>query len=149
LYGYIPIYSVNDYQKIVTIYHIAPKNFLDPLSQLMDAYLDENYIRRLTASDTIIATSQYTKETLIKFFRIREEKIKVIYIGAALQPLPHKISKPSIKPPYVLYVGSFEERKNVPSVVKAFYKFKKAYTDYIHLHCKNIYILTQLFGQCV
>ena len=78
-------------------------------------------------ADLIIAISQQTKEDIINFFGIDEQKIRIVYQGCdrqfytqagdeeknkvkALYQLPDN---------YVLYVGTIEQRKNLLTLVKA------------------------------
>lgn len=78
-------------------------------------------------ADAIIAISECTKRDIISYFRIPEEKIKVIYQGCHVSftkiALPAKKQevreKYNLPQRYILSVGSIEERKNVLLVVKA------------------------------
>lgn len=75
----------------------------------------------------LIAVSNYTKTDLMKTWRIREEKITVInpIIAADFKPQSEEIKKQirqkyNLKNPYILFLGSLEPRKNIPSLVEAF-----------------------------
>jgi glycosyltransferase involved in cell wall biosynthesis len=74
----------------------------------------------------VIATSQHTKKDLIKYMRIPESKITVIYDG-----IDHNIFKlydvnlRILDRPYILYVGSERPRKNLGSLFEAFAVLKK------------------------
>jgi len=78
----------------------------------------------LEKCERIISVSQATKNDIIKFFKIPEEKIKVIYPGfnniCSLSPKTIEISGK-----YFLYVGVIKERKNLLNAVRAFCEFKK------------------------
>ncbi len=86
--------------------------------------LDVRYIKR---ASHIIAISQSTKSDLTKYLRIPETRISVIYNG-----VDHNIFKPSgryqMKPyhvmlshkPYILYIGSERQRKNLGRLFEAF-----------------------------
>jgi glycosyltransferase involved in cell wall biosynthesis len=82
----------------------------------------------------IIADSQNTKNDCIKYLGIPEEKIKVIYLApdSIYQPINNKqeireqvCKKYNIEFPFILYTGTLEKRKNIPILIKAFYKLKK------------------------
>ena len=64
-------------------------------------------------ADHIICISKKTKEDLIKFYNISENKISVIYLGSdhALSS-PNKYESLNKDKPYILYVGSREKYKN-------------------------------------
>jgi len=75
----------------------------------------------------IIAVSQQTKDDLVKFFGIPQEKIEVVYQGC--HPIfwenvdefrkAEIIMKYLIPDKYILYVGTIEERKNLLNILKA------------------------------
>ncbi|GHU55672.1 glycosyl transferase family 1 [Bacteroidia bacterium] len=79
-------------------------------------------------ANRIIAVSQQTKEDIISFFRIPADKIKVIYQGcdsAFYQPASEEQKqqvqkKYALTTPYLIYIGSIEERKNLLTLVKAY-----------------------------
>ena len=78
-------------------------------------------------ADKIIAISQQTKQDIIDFFYIPEEKIEVVYQGCnaifhhpisddTKQAVQKKYNLPNN---YLLSVGSIEERKNLLTILKA------------------------------
>lgn len=81
-------------------------------------------LRRATK---IIAISHVTKEDIIKYYRISQEKIAVIYVG--FQDLSSYRNKaPAIDEtmkPYFFFTGRVKPRKNIHGVVSAFIAFKK------------------------
>jgi glycosyltransferase involved in cell wall biosynthesis len=86
--------------------------------------------RTLKNVDMIITVSKSTKKDVIKCLKFPEEKIKVIYNGVDERFKPLKnyndvLHKYNINPPYILYIGTLEPRKNIPALIKAFYKLKK------------------------
>jgi len=87
--------------------------------------LDIRYIKR---ASHIIAVSQHTKNDLIKYLKIPDNRISVIYNG-----VDHSIFKPyNIKlldKPYILYVGSERPRKNLGRLFEAFAKLKKEFPE--------------------
>lgn len=77
-------------------------------------------------SDKIIAVSKQTKQDVIEFFGIPEEKIDVVYQGCS-NAFHHKVSgkkkrevqeKYNLPEDYILSVGSIEERKNLLTILK-------------------------------
>ena len=78
-------------------------------------------------SDLIIAISKQTREDIIRFFGVREDKIRLVYQGCnpqfyntcsqeQKQAVAQKYALPS---KYILYVGTIEERKNLNTIVRA------------------------------
>ena len=75
----------------------------------------------------IIAVSRYVKDDIVKCFRVRPEKITVIYEGAANRNFQFPISnfqlilnKYKINKPYLLYIGNAYPHKNLERLMKAF-----------------------------
>lgn len=99
-----------------------------------------NYIRKskyaCERADSIIALSEQTKSDLMEFLKVPEAKIKTIY--QAVHPRFYKKERmvtqvPLQKTPsrpYFLFVGAFEERKNILRLIKAFAKVKSQLLDH-------------------
>ena len=89
-------------------------------------------------ADAIIAVSQSTKSEIIKYLKIPEEKIHVIYEGCsqAFQPLPESEKKEKVKEKYnvkgdfILCVGTLEPRKNLKGLIQA-YDRSRAKEDFL------------------
>ncbi|GHU78718.1 glycosyl transferase family 1 [Bacteroidia bacterium] len=83
--------------------------------------------RACRQADTIIAISECTKRDIISFFRIPEEKIKVVYQNCNpvfKQRVPDDkrkqiVEKHQLPEQFILYIGSIESRKNLLLTVKA------------------------------
>ncbi|MGX9985711.1 glycosyltransferase family 4 protein [Soonwooa purpurea] len=79
------------------------------------------------SADKIIAISEQTKRDIVKFLKVPEAKIEVIYQGCheafktekTLEELNAVKTKYNLPERFVLNVGTVEERKNLFSVVKA------------------------------
>lgn len=75
----------------------------------------------------IIAPSEWTKRETIAHLGIKPEKIRVIFEAAreGMTPLPltacqSVLDRHQIKPPYLLYVGTIEPRKNLLTLIRAY-----------------------------
>lgn len=75
----------------------------------------------------IIAVSNHTKIDLLRLMNVKQEKVAVIYEGAAAQFVPEPepgdgdvLAGYGIRQPYVLYVGTLEPRKNLNTLVMSF-----------------------------
>ena len=88
-------------------------------------------------ADQIIAVSNSTKQDLIDFYKIPEEKIKVIYSGIE-QNLKKDISdekilkvkkKYRLPDKFILYFGTIEPRKNLIGLIRAFEKIHEYKTN--------------------
>lgn len=73
----------------------------------------------------IISVSEYTKQSMLKHFGIKNEKISVIHNGV-IEPKITKnvsLSKLGVYEPYFLYVGSAYPHKNLEMMMHAFSEF--------------------------
>ncbi len=104
-------------------FHKYPKWFPKSLSKLKD-----NTKKAVLSAQKIIAVSQSTRNELVKIYDISRSKIEVIYEGLELiSSKPHNLR---IKKPYLLYVGTFKQSKNIPNIIKAFTQFALKNTEY-------------------
>jgi alpha-1,3-rhamnosyl/mannosyltransferase len=72
----------------------------------------------------IIAVSEYTKEQIKKIFQVTEEKIEVIYEGAARS---RQIAARYLPGSYLAAIGTIEPRKNFIRMLEAFEKLSREY----------------------
>ena len=121
-------------KKILTVHDLTP--LLYSHTHMKHNVIIWNSTLRLIKNkiDIIIADSQNTKNDCIKYLNIPEKKIKVIYLAPdeIYQPINNKqeikeeiYKKYNVEIPFILYVGTLERRKNIPTLIKAFYKLKK------------------------
>lgn len=120
------------FKKVITIHDLTPILFPDTFNSMIVLLHKRLLPRTLKNANRIITVSNSTKNDLISLFKIPKEKIRVIFNGVdeKFKPLSNKEIKKvkqkySLNFPFILYVGTLEPRKNIPSLIKAFYKFKK------------------------
>jgi glycosyltransferase involved in cell wall biosynthesis len=70
----------------------------------------------------IVAVSGYTKEDILRYFRVKPEKIEVIYEGAPEANPGRPGERPAGGKPYLLYVGNAYPHKNLERLILAFQK---------------------------
>ena len=97
----------------------------ETISERILLKLDIRYIKR---ASHIIADSQNTRNDLIKYLKVPDSKITVIYPG-----VDHSIFKPYnvklLDKPYILYVGSERPRKSLGRLLDAFAKLKGEFPE--------------------
>ncbi|MFA7685691.1 MAG: glycosyltransferase family 1 protein [Candidatus Gracilibacteria bacterium] len=82
----------------------------------------------LKNADLIITPSENTKKDILKLYKTKNN-IAVIHEGisppnmSAKNPVTHEKLK-NIKPPYILYLGTIEPRKNLETLIDAFLELK-------------------------
>lgn len=119
-------------KKVLTIHDLTPILFPETHGGI-HTFLQNNILpRSLKRVDSIIAVSNSTKNDIISYFKIAEARVKVIYNGVdEIFQVLHEDEmedvkeKYEIKHPFILYVGTLEPRKNIPTLLRAFYLLKK------------------------
>ena len=82
--------------------------------------------RSIRKASMIAAVSESTKNDLMKIFKVKEQKIQVVYPGVvikedyAAEEVVKVLKKFDIKNDYALFIGTIEPRKNIPKLIKAF-----------------------------
>lgn len=104
---------------VVTIHDLvwlkAPETMMR-LNRILDALLMPRAVRQ---ADLVIAVSNSTRRDLVEWRPSAEPKIRVIPCAPIFHP-PELPSKPLIEPPYILFVGTFEPRKNLSRLLEAY-----------------------------
>lgn len=113
---------------IVTVHDLVRLCFgftKEPISERILLKLDIWGIKR---ASHIIATSQATRNDLITYLKIPDDRISVIYSG-----VDHSIFKPYkvrlLDKPYILYIGSERPRKNLGGLFEAFARLKEQFPE--------------------
>lgn len=100
-------------------------------------------------ADHIITNSMTTKRDVIKYLNIPENKVTALELAPTVSSseiIPNDIvssfhSRYKLHNPYVLFVGSFEYRKNIESLVNQFKRVHQEYPDMqlVLVGAKNAY----------
>lgn len=117
---------------VVTVHDLSylyyPNEFLKK-----DLYQLRNWTKySVKKAVKVIAVSNTTKKDLIKSYHLSENKIEVIYNGYEkyFNVVRSKLKVKEMNKPYILYVGTLQPRKNIKTLLQAFYKFNQIYPEY-------------------
>lgn len=116
-------------RKIVTIHDVIFRLFPDQYSWPDRMIYDRKTAHALKVADTVICTSRATAADLVKYYRAKESKLEVVYqtcgAGHWKEYTESEIqgfrNKHSLHEPFLLYVSSFQERKNHFRLLEALY----------------------------
>ncbi len=117
---------------VMTMHDIT--TFIVPGSHDFITRINDRFLlkKTLTNVNCIISDSYKTKEDLIRVFHLPSEKIFVIHIAVdpTFKPLNQiqsyrSVGKISIPEKFILYTGTLEKRKNLLTLIQAFYALKK------------------------
>lgn len=103
--------------------------------------LENDMKKTVNRADYIITVSECSKRDIIKYLKVDESKIQVIYNGVDevyKKMLNHEIideikKKYNIDGKYLLYLGTLEPRKNIETIIKAYNLFNKCNNENIKL----------------
>lgn len=116
---------------IVTVYDLSfllfPESFR-PWNRFYLSFFTKLSVKKATR---VVAISENTKKDLVKLTRVREEKVRVTYCGCdeVLKPLPPQEveefrRRKNLPRRFILFLGTFEPRKNLVRLLDAFRKVK-------------------------
>lgn len=118
---------------IVTVHDIdyfQQKLQFKNLKRSLYSYIVSSRLKGLLKSNLdfeVIAISLSTKNYLLKLFpKLNEERVHVIHHGIDTNLFrPKKVANKIPYTPFILYVGGMPPRKNIPNLIKAYYRIKK------------------------
>ncbi len=120
-------------KNLLVVHDIAFEHFNDHVNRRTLNYYRKNTPRYCNHATRIATVSEYTKMDLVEHYKIRPEKIDVIYNGAneAYKPLSEMEmtevkQKISVGKNYFVFVSAIQPRKNVSRIFQAFDEFKKS-----------------------
>jgi len=144
---YITPWFVPKKIKIVTIIHDISFNFFPQLVGFLDLVFLKTLIPiSFKRADKIIAVSQFTRDEIIRFYKINPDKIDYVYNSISDEFLTDKISeerlieirkKYNLPEKFILYIGTLQPRKNIPQLIEAFGRIKDKLKDYKIVICGN------------
>lgn len=123
---------MNPEKSVVTCHDIIPYIFNE--FKGMRKFLFDLSVKGMRKADKIIAVSESTKNDLIKYLNFPENKIEVIYESVntyefkLIENAREKLKEKGFDfgdNKLILYVGLDKPTKNIPELIKAFYKLKK------------------------
>ncbi|MDP2684552.1 MAG: glycosyltransferase family 1 protein [bacterium] len=119
-----------DAKQILTIHDLSYEHFKDCFCfkrRLWHRIINPR--KQCASADIILTPSANTKQDIVETYKIKENKIHVIYPGLSSVFLEdNKVSPEEIKKKYnlpskfILFLGTIEPRKNIIGLVKAFEK---------------------------
>jgi len=133
----------NKYSSVITLHDVIPYRMPETVSERYLKIFSESIPNIVNGTNGIITVSNYSKNDILKTFDFPEEKIFVTPLASEpiYKPLDKLICKNivkkkySISEDYILYVGGFSPRKNIPGLIKAFSKL-----SYKNKHCIKLVI---------
>jgi glycosyltransferase involved in cell wall biosynthesis len=109
-----------DRPAVVTIHDLIP--------MVLPAYRGSPRVRAYTqlqalacrSARAIVVDSEHSRHDVLRVLRVPKERVHVVYLGLEPRFTPDRSGPSPLDRPYVLYVGGWELRKNVPALIRAF-----------------------------
>ena len=125
---------------VVTIHDLAFKRFPQFLKKQWGQSISFLKTKRdVQRADRVIAVSRHTAEDIVEFFKSDPRKIRVIYHGID-EGFHRGVSENAVTlvkrkfhietPSYLLFVGTVEPRKNLPTLIRAFQYLPDLHSDF-------------------
>lgn len=106
-------------KKLVTIHDLSFFTGQPYFTKSAAAFKRRQIPRALENSDGIITVSNFTKREIMKYFpKTDSKKITPVHLGVEIKPAEKSALPDGIKPPFVLFVGTVEPRKNITALIK-------------------------------
>ena len=144
--------------------HLGGKNIVvvpDLTFEKVPQYVDRQNVEFLkkfvppsvAKADHIVTISNYTKGDLIQTYKVPDRKITVAYPGVdpvnfrprGLEEIAAIKRKYAIEKPFILYLGTLEPRKNIPSILKAYAGLKNRQEYSLVLAGKKGWLYEEIF----
>jgi len=126
-------------KKVLTVHDLTPILFPEMHTRETNLTWRSSLKFIKNRTNIMICVSESTKTDCVKLLNIPEKRLRVIPLSADEQYKPLKNKKQihdelkqeyNIDFPFILFVGTLEKRKNVPTLIKSFYKLKKSKVDH-------------------
>ena len=130
-----PLFGLPKYTKMLNTIHDISWKFVPQHIKFLDKFLLNTLIpQSIKKSDAIITVSKHSRYAIQNIFGIDLEKIYSIYNGGYIDHIPTVIStsqkvRMALKESYILYLGSLQPRKNIPTAIQAFANYLKSHPD--------------------
>ncbi len=126
--------DIKSISKVVTVHDLIMQKFSSlvaaPIKTRFHCWrhkITENYA--IKKADFLIAVSQSTKNDLIEYFGLNEDRIKVIHHGISEHWFPAQDRDEVCPNPYFLFVGGRNPYKNYDTVLKTLAKLNGKYKE--------------------
>ncbi len=131
---YIVPFFLSRRTKIVTHVHdVSFRVYTDLIAKTDAFFLNTLIPYALKRADSIIAVSQFTKDEIIKYYGIAQDKIHVVHNASHMQC--HASGTEAIRAKYhlpqryIMLLGTMQPRKNIPCVIEAFARIAEDVPD--------------------
>lgn len=108
---------------IVTVHDAIPWRLKAYRKRLRSKAYHLNARLALKKADHVITVSQFSKDEIMKHLKVKEKNISVVPLAPPVSDAESSCPDFDLRRDYLLYVGGFDDRKNVPRLLEAYQKY--------------------------
>jgi len=142
----LPFFVSKKIKLVTTIHDVSFNAHPEMIGKIDLLFLKLLIPKSLKKASQIITVSEFTKNEIIKFYNINSEKIEVAHNAVGgnflqdvseekLQSVKNKYNLPE---KFILYIGTMQPRKNLPTLIEAYAKIKNTNPEIKLVLCGNI-----------
>ncbi|MFA6184413.1 MAG: glycosyltransferase family 1 protein [Parcubacteria group bacterium] len=127
----LPFFIPREVKVVTHIHDVSFKVYRKMILKRDLFFLDLLIPRSIRRSDKIIAVSQFTKDEILKYYKVNSDKIVVVLNSINLiekedtrEFRDYIRQKYKLPEKYILYLGTLQPRKNVPVLMGAYARIK-------------------------
>lgn len=136
LIGGVDVYHATNYflppvrraKRVLTVHDLTFRKYPELCSPKVVGPFSSKVGRFAREADAVIADSESTRRDIIELLDVPAERVHAVHLAAdpRLKPIPEADARGlvatrfKITPPYLLFVGTLEPRKNIANLLKAF-----------------------------
>jgi glycosyltransferase involved in cell wall biosynthesis len=127
-----PIFLPGKTKIVTTIHDISFARFPEKIQKTDLFFLKTLIPLSIKKASKIIGVSDFTKNEIMDYYGLTEEKVIAVKNGGADERLLSGNQKKESfqdKRPYIFFMGTHQPRKNIPVLIRAFAELKKKYGD--------------------
>lgn len=120
------VYPCRNALKVMTIHDLTFIKYSHFVNSRVKTY-NQRVKQCLKWTDLILTMAESTKQDIIRYLGIKEEKIYVVPLASRYTKVPQISNSVEHLKPYILFVSTIEPRKNIINLIVAFNKLKQIY----------------------
>ena len=124
------------YRRVITVHDLTFLHYPQFLTPESRRYYNDQIARACAAADHILADSHATQTDLIDLLRVPADRITVVWLATdarfkpqATQAARVRLDRLGVPQAYLLFVGTFEPRKNLAGLLSAYGLLRERETD--------------------
>ena len=114
---------------ITTVHDMTHIRYPETVARKNITRLQKGLDRSIQRSSLILTPSEFSKREIVELCGVPEKSVEVVYpaaaISGALCDREELFARLGVRPPYLLYVGSIEPRKNLTRLLRAFDRLRR------------------------